>query len=533
MNKGKGKDLDEDRLSILEKVERGEMSYEEAETKLKQIVEEAESAIFHEKRPLEKAETVSSRKGEMEEEKPLDVETELTGEEIEEKQVLEEAESAIFHEKRPLEEAEIVSSRKWEVEEEKPLDVETELTGEETEEKQILEEAGSAIFREERPLEKAEIVSSREGEVDEEKPLDVETELAGEETEEKQVLAEAGSVIFHEERPLEKAETVSSREGKMKEEQLLDMETERTDLPTRRERKLALAERFQDWEPRMMIGLAESKDSPRQWPWENNNWQWMWQNFEHPICVTHSTDVAKGGELHVISYQGDLFIRGWEEPMLKINGAVFDLRMGQDEDIIRIASSTGQLQIWVPSSITRVEAMVKPGDIWVGNISADIDLRCQSGDLSCQHINGKVEARVNGGDVRLTRIEGSIHANSIRGSSKVWDILSEDVTLKTTEGDIYLTLDSVSKGRFRCENDEGDINLLTNGELACELLAEATKGGRIAPVTLPWQRLLERSESKLRGVLGGGGAYINLITQNGRIYIQDSWMNPSLMPSSS
>ncbi|MBD3185064.1 DUF4097 family beta strand repeat protein [Candidatus Poribacteria bacterium] len=304
-------------------------------------------------------------------------------------------------------------------------------------------------------------------------------------------------------------------------------------VPTRRERKMALAERLKDWQPDMMIGLAEGRPMSWQWPWEDSNWKWMWQNFEYPIYVSHSIEVAEGSALYIVNFQGDLFIRGWEKPGLKIDGAVFDIRVGQDENTTRIASSTGQLQVWVPKVITNIQASAKPGDMWLSNIESEVDLHCQSGDLGCEHMKGNIKARVNGGDIRISDVEGSIYINAIRGNTKVRDIVSKDVTLKTTEGDISLNLDSVKSGRFRCENDKGDINLLTNGDLECELLMEATKGGKIAPVILPWQRLLERSESKVHGILKNPGASISLVTQSGRIYIQESWMNSFPMKSSS
>jgi hypothetical protein len=189
------------------------------------------------------------------------------------------------------------------------------------------------------------------------------------------------------------------------------------------------------------------------------------------------------------------------------------------------------MQIWVPTGIAHVEAKAKPGDMWISNISADVDTYCQSGDLVCENIKGDVRARVNGGDVRLMGVEGSIHVNTTRGSSEVRNISSKDVALKGVEGNIWLTLNSVSSGSFRCETDKGDINLLTNGELSCELLAEATKGGRISPSILPWQQLLERSESKIHGILKDGGASISLITQGGMIYIQEPLMSTFPMPS--
>jgi hypothetical protein len=297
-------------------------------------------------------------------------------------------------------------------------------------------------------------------------------------------------------------------------------------IPTRREQKLAQAERFQNWNSQMMMGTKDSW----QLPWPDKEWQWTWQNFGYPVYISHSINVAGESRLQVVLYEGDLFINGWDEPTLKIQGAALDVRTGQDENAIRVASSTGQLQLWLPSSITHVEAKVILGDVWLRNISADIDTHCQSGDLGCEQIKGSVKAQVNGGDTRLMGIEGSIDVDVIRGNSDVRDISSDSVSLKSTEGNIWLSLDSVSSGKFHCENSGGDINLLTKGELACELLLEATEGGQISPVILPWQQLLERSATKLHGVLSGGGAFVNLSTRGGSIYIQESWMSASPVP---
>jgi len=312
-------------------------------------------------------------------------------------------------------------------------------------------------------------------------------------------------------------------------EQMEVEKVEHIDIPTRRERKLALAEKFQSLNPQMMAGLKDSW----QWPWPGENWQWMWQNFGYPVYISHSVEVTEESQLQVVLYQGDLFISGWDEPTLKINGAAFDVRTGQKDNVVRIASSTGQLQIWIPNNIASVEARVEPGDMWLRNISANVNVHCQSGDLGCERIRGNVKVQVNGGDARLMGIEGMIDADITSGNTDVRDISSNSVSLKSTEGNIWLSLDSVNSGQFRCESVKGDINLLTNGELACELLVEATDGGRISPVILPWQNLLERSENKLHGILAGGGASVNLIARGGKIYIQESWMNMFPIPSPS
>jgi len=175
------------------------------------------------------------------------------------------------------------------------------------------------------------------------------------------------------------------------------------DFPTRRERKLTLAKKNQEWEPQVMLGQSKSR-----WPWENLSWQWMWQNFGDPVYIEHSIDVTESGELQIVSYQGDLFIRGWDQPSLRINGAVFDARIGQEDDTIRLASSTGQLHIWIPAGIKSVSVRTEPGDVWLSNISADVEVNCQSGDLICQRLEGSIDAEADGGDVRLMGVDGAV-----------------------------------------------------------------------------------------------------------------------------
>ena len=294
-------------------------------------------------------------------------------------------------------------------------------------------------------------------------------------------------------------------------------------IPTRRERKLALAEKSQSLEPNVMITL-EKDEAKCQWPWQDKKWKWMWQNLEHPIYVNHYIDLSEGTQLKILSYYGDLFIRGWDEPKLLINGAVFDLRIGQDENSVNIASSTGQLQIWIPSSVTDIEAKVSPGDMWVSKVAANAKLECQSGDLGCENVKGDVRVMMNGGDTRLIGIEGDIQVNSINGNAHIRNIRSNNVIIKADEGDISLDLNSVNSGQFRCENDKGDINLITGDEISCELLIEASKDGKIAPLIIPWNRLFERSQYKLHGIIKDGGASINIITQSGTVYIQESWI---------
>ena len=310
-------------------------------------------------------------------------------------------------------------------------------------------------------------------------------------------------------------------EGQQAEAIIRETEEEPKEIPTRRERMLALAERFRGWSAQEMASPFTTEER-RPWPWPKERWQWIWQNFEYPVHVDQEFDLSDGSELSVVAYQGDVNVCGWEESSLKVSTAAFDLRIGRDENAVRIASSTGQLALHVPDAISCIEAKILPGDMLLTDIHAQkVEVECQSGDLRCEGIQGNLKARIQGGDVQLFRIEGDIDVTAARGSIQVQDVRSSQMNLKAS-GAISLILGPVDRGSYRCETHGADINLWLAEGSACELSAEATDGGRICPTDLSWTALSERSEHTLKATLKGGGASIELLAKGGRIHIRKS-----------
>lgn len=287
---------------------------------------------------------------------------------------------------------------------------------------------------------------------------------------------------------------------------------------TRRERLLALTERIRDWDPRHMVTLP-STPSPRPWPWPEQPWQWFWQDFDHPVHVDHTLDLADGCGLFAVVYEGDLTLTGREDGALKIGAAAFDLRIGRDASAARIAAATGALDLRVPDAISRIDAKVLPGDLFIRDLRAQqVRVACESGDLRAEDIHADVEAHVRGGDADLFGIEGEIAVTAASGNIRAREISSTRMRL-TAQGNISLSLGTVTRGDFRCETRGGDIELFLARDSACALSAEATGGGTICPAELPWTELSERSQQTLKGTLRGGGATIHLVANHGRIYI--------------
>lgn len=271
-----------------------------------------------------------------------------------------------------------------------------------------------------------------------------------------------------------------------------------------------------------MVGLPGAEGS-RPWPWPEAGWQWLWQDFEHPVRVDQRFDVADGSALSVVVYQGDVTLCGWEEPMLKVGAAGFDLRVGRDGGAIRIAHSTGQLGLWVPKAVARISARVASGDVLLQGLHVQsVEVESESGDLRAEGIRGGLKARIEGGDVEVIEIEGDVEISACRGDIEVREVHAQRVDLRAEGGSVALALGPVEDGSYRCEADGADVTLRLAEGAACEIEAEATDGGRIAPAALPWRELTERSEDRLKGTLRGGGAIITLRTKGGRIYIRES-----------
>ena len=350
-----------------------------------------------------------------------------------------------------------------------------------------------------------------------------------------EVSADEAAVLLREggKGPIPELEEVGEEVGKMDEQAAGEkFPTDREDtglrthdvgapVLTRQERLSALSERLHGWEPENMAGPEAISDG-RRWPWPDAEWQWFWQNFEHPVYVDRTLDVAEGSELSLVLYQGNLILHGWNEPLMKFGAAVYDLRIGRDKETVRMAGSTGHMELWIPASIGRLDVKVIPGDIMLDRLSAKtLHLSCWSGDLRGEQVRGTLSANVRGGDVDVTALEGTIQIKVLRGDIRMRDVRSTQVDVSTSEGEIRLGLGQVHEGTYTCHTQEGDLYLYLAEGSACEISAVAEGNGSILRTTLPWGSLLKESSQHIHGVLRGGGASINVAATNGHIYIRE------------
>ena len=156
-------------------------------------------------------------------------------------------------------------------------------------------------------------------------------------------------------------------------------------------------------------------------------------------------------------------------------------------------------------------------DMQVKNLEGDLSIDCTSGtvnieefkgslkssqtsgDLEGRGLKGDISVTTTSGDVSIEQTEGGLDLNSTSGNIEAKTLLSDSKNyyLKTTSGEVYL---SISKGA------QADLKLeTTSGEISLNL-----------PMVLK-----TASRYSLSGKLGSGGAKIEIETVSGDINIEE------------
>jgi DUF4097 and DUF4098 domain-containing protein YvlB len=148
------------------------------------------------------------------------------------------------------------------------------------------------------------------------------------------------------------------------------------------------------------------------------------------------------------------------------------------------------------------------GDLNIGCTSGTVDIEefkgvlkssQTSGDLEGRGLIGDVSVNTTSGNVSIEQTDGSLDLSSTSGDleAKTQIVPSKNYYLKTTSGEVYL---SISKGA------QSDLKIeTTSGEISMNV-----------PMVLK-----TASRSSLSGKLGSGGAKIEIETVSGDINIEE------------
>jgi hypothetical protein len=141
------------------------------------------------------------------------------------------------------------------------------------------------------------------------------------------------------------------------------------------------------------------------------------------------------------------------------------------------------------------------GDLVLENIKGDVDAYTTSGLISANQIAGSIDAETVSGSIEMSEVSDAktVKANSISGSIRYQGKISSEgkYSLKTTSGQVVMTLPSDSSFEFEAETFSGHVD----SDFPIQV------SGKIGP-------------REIRGVVNKGGAYISLSCFSGSIILK-------------
>ncbi|MEE8400022.1 MAG: DUF4097 family beta strand repeat-containing protein, partial [Desulfobacterales bacterium] len=175
-----------------------------------------------------------------------------------------------------------------------------------------------------------------------------------------------------------------------------------------------------------------------------------------------------------------------------------DLKITDAQDGVRARSVSGDVKI--VNSGGRVRAKSISGKIDLQTITGEADLKTVSGDIAIRDIRGSVEVTSVSGDIEM------------EGVSK-----AENVEAKTVQGSIEYEGDLEGKGNYELKTHSGDVSMKLPKNAHFELKAKSLSGEIECDFKV--QISDKRSDKRLQGVVGKGGARLHLSSFSGDITI--------------
>ncbi len=211
---------------------------------------------------------------------------------------------------------------------------------------------------------------------------------------------------------------------------------------------------------------------------------------------------SSGGDISIARVAGKLGMHtaGGDVRLQDVSGAVHAQTSGGDIEVkylkgpARLSASGGDIQIEDAAGSFALHA--GGGDIQVKNDKGPANMSSAGGDIDIANSTGALDLRTGGGDIRLRNDTGKIQGFTAGGG--VW------AQLRANDGV------SFSSGG-------GDIDVLLPRNVGAALDARSNGGSLTSEFPLSTTRI--KSDTRLSGTIGGGGALISLRASGGNIRI--------------
>lgn len=159
-------------------------------------------------------------------------------------------------------------------------------------------------------------------------------------------------------------------------------------------------------------------------------------------------ETGKAPTIRLLS-QGDVRVRGWNDPIVLINGEQFSAEQADETIVI---DSLSDLNLYLPNQAFLTISEVA-GDVSVKNLAQEMTIDVANGDVELKSLGSVILQRVMG-DLSGRDINGALTAESVMGDMALNGV--SEVVLNQLFGDLSIYECS---GSFRINTSMGDLNL--------------------------------------------------------------------------
>ena len=183
------------------------------------------------------------------------------------------------------------------------------------------------------------------------------------------------------------------------------------------------------------------------------------------------------------------------------------------------------LQLTVPEE-TELRLKTETGLIYVEQVMGDMTLQSVAGDVHLKEVSGYILVRTQGGSLVCTQCAGNLDFQSIRGNAQILQPALNNVTLRTTSGNILYDGDFIRTGYYTMWSGKGLVEVRFSGNDSFDLKAQTNLGtvdNRAEAYLKPDSHGIKHIASKftkgLFGTVGQGLAKVDLSSFSGTIRI--------------
>ncbi len=267
-------------------------------------------------------------------------------------------------------------------------------------------------------------------------------------------------------------------------------------------------------------------------------------------------ELDRDGKVSVKNFAGDINISTWDKEMVKmttvktagneadLENVIIKIRRSHDSLVIKTKypekNKTGvtvSFELKAPDRAS-VKVETKSGGVSVQNIGGKLEIetisgkadvrdclkgfKCEtiSGDIKAMNIVGDASLSAVSSDIYIQNLKGDLSASTVNGDIIMLDIENADrITGETVNGDIFYSGQVYPTGFYELKNHSGDTAMKLPAGAEFEISGNIFSGDVSISEEFNNELEFQKVNRKFSGILGEGGADIEITTFNGDIDI--------------